>query len=115
MYQIGEIFYEDEEYSARAEFCNNSNNSWTISEIEPDSDGKRRFQITEVPELTEQDRLMVLREQRATLLSAFVKWEKAVLREREVDDYSIMTWYRDLLDLKETAFENVPARIKYYL
>lgn len=56
-----------------------------------------------------------LRVQRAALLTAFDKWEKAVLRGREEDDESIMQWYRKLLDLEEEAFENVPERIKYYL
>lgn len=55
------------------------------------------------------------RAKRNSLLSAFDKWEKAVLRGREQDDYYIMSWYRDLLDLKNSAFENIPARIKYYM
>lgn len=58
----------------------------------------------------------MLRAKRKPLLEAFDKWEKAVLRNREIDDYTITTiWYKDLLDLKETAFENVPEKIKYYL
>lgn len=56
-----------------------------------------------------------LRSERIELLNAFDKWEKAVLRGREVEDYIIMSWYGDLKDLKESAFENIPARIQYYL
>lgn len=56
-----------------------------------------------------------LRIQRESLLVAFDKWEKAVLRDREQDDYLIMLWYQDLLDLKESAFENIPERVRYYL
>ena len=58
-----------------------------------------------------------LREERKVLLEAFDKWEKAVLRGREKDDSSIMSWYRDLLNLVESAFldENVPDRVGYYL
>ena len=58
-----------------------------------------------------------LREERKTLLEAFDKWEKAVLRGREKDDSSIMNWYRDLLNLVESAFldENVPEMVRYYL
>lgn len=58
-----------------------------------------------------------LREERKVLLEAFDKWEKAVLRGREKDDTSIMNWYRDLLNLVESAFldENVPERVRYYL
>ena len=52
---------------------------------------------------------------RKQLLEAFDKWEKAVLRGREEDDDSIMLWYYDLLDLKESAFENVPTAIQYYI
>jgi len=55
-----------------------------------------------------------LREQRSGLLMAFDKWEKAVLRGREVDDESVMQWYRKLLDLDESAFEDIPARVKYF-
>lgn len=57
----------------------------------------------------------MLRAKRNSLLNAFDKWEKAVLRGREEDKGYIMAWYYDLLDLKENAFENVPEEIKYYL
>lgn len=55
------------------------------------------------------------RNRRKPLLEAFDKWEKAVLRGRETDDEVIMQWYKDLLDLKDSAFDTVPARIIYYL
>lgn len=57
----------------------------------------------------------ILRAKRNSLLNAFDKWEKAVLRGREKDKEYIMSWYYDLLDLKEYAFENIPEEIKYYL
>lgn len=64
----------------------------------------------------EQARLLTKkRNKRKSLLEAFDKWEKAVLRGREEENDSIMLWYYDLLDLKESAFENVPERIKYYM
>lgn len=50
MYNLGEIFYLDKEYSARAKFCNE--NGYVIKEIEPDEKG-RRFQIQEIPKPTE--------------------------------------------------------------
>lgn len=56
-----------------------------------------------------------LRVKREPLLIAFDKWEKAVLRGREEDSAEIMQWYQDLLDLVESAFENVPDRINYYM
>lgn len=56
-----------------------------------------------------------LRFKRKPLLDAFDKWEKAVIRGREEDSTEVMQWYQDLLNLKESAFENVPERIKYYM
>jgi len=56
-----------------------------------------------------------MRYNRERFLGAFDIWEKAVIRGREQDDPQIMTWYQDLLDLDESAFENVPVRINYYL
>lgn len=56
-----------------------------------------------------------LRFKRKPLLIAFDKWEKAVIRGREEDSTEVMQWYQDLLDLKESAFENVPERINYYM
>ena len=56
-----------------------------------------------------------LREKRKSLLVAFDKWEKAVIRQREIDDENTMQWFSNLLDLKQTAFENIPERIRYYI
>ncbi len=55
-----------------------------------------------------------LRALRPALLTAFDKWEKAVLRGREQEDAAVMAWYRAILDLEENAFKNVPARVSYY-
>lgn len=64
---------------------------------------------------TEKEKQAHLRKLRKGLLDAFDKWEKAVLRSRELDDERVMQWYVDLLDLKESAFNNIPERIAYYL
>lgn len=64
---------------------------------------------------TVEEHIERLRATRKPLLVAFDKWEKAVLRSREYDDIMVMAWYRDLLDLKESAFATVPDRIKYYM
>ena len=56
-----------------------------------------------------------LREKRKPLLDAFDKWEKAVLRNREEDSAVIMQWFEDILNLKQSAFDNIPERIEYYL
>lgn len=55
------------------------------------------------------------RKDRCNLLKAFDLWEKAVVRGREEDSDEIMQWYRDILDLKPEAFDNIPDRIKYYM
>ena len=68
--------------------------------------------IVETSEEEQQDHL---RNQRIALLNAFDKWEKAVLRGREIDSEEIMNWYESILDLEESAFVNVPQRINYYL
>ena len=70
-----------------------------------------------IEELEKLNKPFTLRNKRKTLLEAFDKWEKAVLRGREVEDDTIMQWYQDILDLKESAFDevNIPERIKYYI
>lgn len=52
MYKLNDIFYLDNEYSMRAEFCNQNN--LAIVEIEPDEKG-RRFKIDEMPKLSAKD------------------------------------------------------------
>lgn len=59
--------------------------------------------------------LQRLRLKRKSLLIAFDKWEKAVLRGRADDSSVVMAWYQDLLDLKQTAFESIPDAVMYYL
>lgn len=71
--------------------------------------------IAEYHTPTEEEIKETLRARRNYLLNGFDKWEKAVLREREFDDVMVMAWYRDLLDLKQSSFEEIPARIQYYL
>lgn len=48
MYEIGQIFTDDEEYSERAQWCNE--NGCYIEEIEKDEEGNRQFQIKEIVE-----------------------------------------------------------------
>lgn len=55
-YQVGEIFYIDENYSARAEYCNKHN--LMIKEIEPDERG-RRFIIANLPEPTSEEKTYI--------------------------------------------------------
>lgn len=53
IYQVGDIFTVDAEYSARAKWCNE--NQKMIVEIEKNANGERQFQIQEIPAPTEED------------------------------------------------------------
>lgn len=54
MYKIGDIFYLDNEFNLRVDFCNRNN--LFIAEITADEKG-RRFQIQTIPELPEKEQL----------------------------------------------------------
>ena len=93
--------------------------NWGIDNGVPKELGYTSFYLESIEkgkEIEEQRKYDLLRKKRKTLLEAFDKWEKAVLRGREVEDDTIMQWYQDILDLKESAFEkaSIPERIKYY-
>lgn len=61
-------------------------------------------------------KLNQFRKKRKYLLDeGFDKWEKAMLAGRESNDENIYQWYDDLKELKESALENIPERIRYYL
>ncbi len=98
--------------------------SYTDEEIVSSYDGQRMLFKHETEtdeykaaegEYMRQKTMGDLRSRREPLLLAFDKWEKAVMREREQDDEMVMSWYRNLLDLQESAFADIPERIKYYL
>lgn len=55
MYKINDIFYADDEYSKRAEYCNENN--LVIVEVEPDEVG-RRFQIQVAPKSSDKEKLL---------------------------------------------------------
>ena len=50
---VGTIIYDDENYTAVAEWCNEHNAH--LDEIEPDEDGSRRFKVVENPAPTEEE------------------------------------------------------------
>ena len=58
MYEVNQIFIDDENYSSIASWCNENN--CYIEEIEPLEDGTRQFQIKQIPQKTES---MILIEQ----------------------------------------------------
>lgn len=106
------------EYTDWVEFPNGgkSRKEKLVSEYMPEQPEKEIYEDIQVYiPYTEQQYKNILRNKRVNLLSAFDKWEKAVLRGRETDDKNIMQWYQSLLKLEETAFDSIPERVKYYL
>ena len=55
-YEIGLIFADDEDYTNKANWCNE--NGYYIEEIEPLEDGTRQFQIKQIPQKTEDKKLI---------------------------------------------------------
>ena len=55
-YEIGLIFADDEDYTNKAKWCND--NGCYIAEIEPLEDGTRQFQIKQIPQKTEDEKLI---------------------------------------------------------
>lgn len=61
-----------------------------------------------------------LRAQRKDILNAFDIYKTNVSFgieeiESDADKIIILAWYQDLLDLKESAFENIPEAIQKYM
>ena len=55
-YEIGLIFVDDKGYTNKAKWCNE--NGYYIEEIEPLEDGTRQFQIKQIPQKTEDEKLI---------------------------------------------------------
>ena len=55
-YEIGLIFVDDKDYTNKAKWCND--NGCYIAEIEPLEDGTRQFQIKQIPQKTEDEKLI---------------------------------------------------------
>ena len=55
-YEIGLIFVDDEDFTNKANWCNE--NGCYIEEIEPLEDGTRQFQIKQIPQKTEDEKLI---------------------------------------------------------
>ena len=55
-YEIDLIFVDDEDYTNKANWCNENN--CYIEEIEPKEDGTRQFQIKQIPQKTEDEKLI---------------------------------------------------------
>ena len=55
-YEISQIFTDDEDYTNKANWCNK--NGYHIEEIEPLENGIRQFQIKQIPQKTEDEKLI---------------------------------------------------------
>ena len=55
-YEIGLIFVDDKDYTNKAKWCNEHN--CYIEEIEAKEDGTRQFQIKQIPQKTEDEKLI---------------------------------------------------------
>lgn len=112
----GKFYTVDKEYD---------NGGRSVTEIHPEADVQAKEAWDEYEDIKvfipyteeelEERRLNALRLRRAPLLEAFDKWEKAVLRGRIDDSEEVMAWYRELLDLEESALDDIPAAVGYYL
>lgn len=56
MYSINQIFINDDDYTNKANWCNE--NGCYIEEIEPLENGTRQFQIKQIPQKTEDEKLI---------------------------------------------------------
>ena len=56
MYEVNQIFIDDKDYSNKAKWCNENN--CYIEEIEPKEDGTRQFQIKQMPQKTEDEKVI---------------------------------------------------------
>ena len=55
-YEIGLIFVDDKDYTNKAKWCNE--NGCYIDEIEPLEDGTRQFQIKQIPQKSEDEKVI---------------------------------------------------------
>lgn len=75
-YDLSTPFYEDEDYPNKAMFCNESG-KYTIDEIEPDENGRRRFKFVEIPPYVPSEQETISQEI-ATLKASLAKYKEDV-------------------------------------
>lgn len=58
-----------------------------------------------------------LRAERVLILQAFDIYKTNVIYgiEEETNKEEILSWYKDILDLKQEAFENIPEQVQKYM
>lgn len=84
-YNVNDIFTDDEEYSARAQWCNE--NGCYIKEIEPLEDGSRQFKICAPAQKSDDEvALEELEQQEATLNAQIAQLKDQLLTATLADD-----------------------------
>ncbi len=100
MFNLNEIFYEDEDYKARADFCNK--NGYVIQEIDTDENG-RRFQIQKLPAPTQEEIKDNFRQQREVecfpIINRGQLWYDGLTEEQKIE---LKKWYQAWLNVTET-------------
>lgn len=108
--ELGTIFRENE-YNKAIEYISQYSNL-TIQEIEADTFG-RRFQIIEIPPLTEEQILNNLRNRREVECFSYVNrgalWYNLLTTERQ---QQLNTWYQAWLNVPQVYQETKPANIE---
>lgn len=102
--ELGTIFYENE-YNEACDFCFAHN--YTIQEIEADENG-RRFQIVEIPALTREQELDILRVRREiecfSIINRGVLWYNTLTTEQQ---FELDNWYREWLDITDKYVDGI--------
>lgn len=105
MYNLGLIFRDDDDYSNKAEFCNENN--LKIVEIENDERG-RRFQIQEIDSLTTEEILNDLRIRRRyecfEVINRGQPWYETLTQLQKEE---LKIWYKDWLEITDKYKEGI--------
>ena len=80
----------------------------------------RKINVTDLPGVSQSSSNQNAKRQlREPLLKAFDIYKTnvhyGVMVETVEEHNTILSWYKDLCDLKESALENIPAKIKKYV
>lgn len=100
MYKVGDIFYLDDKYAERAEFCNQNN--LIIVEIEADGTG-RRFQIQEPSLKTQEEQTIELIIEKKQLLQKY---------KEDVEQVDLFGMERADYQEKKTACANLVLELR---
>lgn len=92
-YEVGLIFVDDEDYSNKAQWCNE--NGYYIEEIEKDEEGNRQFKIKKPKEPTEEERLEELK---ASIISSVQQVLDSTAQSRGYDNGFALASYSNSTD-----------------